>query len=294
MSSTTPSPRENALVPTLFLIGVTALLVYFAIPRPYRDSALETPTPTAAPTLVAVAVAAQPTPEDHLMLMSLGLEEVSSSSVSAGSRLYSTTCTACHGSDAKGIPGLGKTLVDSPFVDKLNDDQLVAFLHVGRAPTDPENTTKVAMPAKGGNPSLTDEDLNAIVDYIRSLNGAKVIQDTTVEVTAVPTLKPFEAIDLNVFGAAPTSAPVEGIAASATPQAPATEIVVDAATPTPVVSYTFETQGQATAEPTTAPAADALPVIDPLMELIPTSVYSYPTGPDATNVPVTYEYEAQN
>jgi mono/diheme cytochrome c family protein len=314
MSSPSTSPRESALVPTLFLIGITALLVYFAVPQPYRDGPLPTATAPQAPTVVAAAAAVEPTPEDHFTLMALGLEEVPASSVQAGSRLFSTTCTACHGSDGKGILGLGKPLVDSPFVNKLNDDQLVAFLHVGRPADDPENTTKVGMPAKGGNPSLTDEDLNAIVDYIRSLNGATVVQDLSADATPVPTLKPFEVINVNAIPVAPANSPTQSApaeSASATPQAPVeatpvtnygydtqAQVTEEAAIPTaieatPVTSYGYDTQAQATptavpAEPTAAPA-----VIDPLMSVIPTSVYSYSTGPDATNVPVTYEYDTQ-
>ena len=289
MSTSSPSPRDNAVVPTLFLLGVTALMVYFAVPQPYREGALPTAVPTTVAAAPTTAAAAMPTPEDHLTLMTLGLEEVPASTVRDGSRLYSTTCTACHGSDAKGVPGLGKTLVDSPFVNELNDDELVAFLHVGRAGTDPQNTTGIAMPAKGGNPSLDDDDLNAIVDYIRSLNGATVVQDASAEATPIPTLKAFEQIDLNVFGSAPTTVPAENVpAASATPQAP----VVEA---TPVTSYGYETQGTATPETDSAltTATQAPSVIDPLMDLIPTSVYSYQTGPEATNVPVTYDYDTQ-
>jgi cytochrome c1 len=52
----------------------------------------------------------------------------------------------------------------------LDEDlALVAFVKVGRPATDPLNTTKVDMPTRGGNPALTDEDLNNIVVYIRSL-----------------------------------------------------------------------------------------------------------------------------
>ncbi len=86
-----------------------------------------------------------------------------------GEALYSS-CQACHGPDARGVSGLGKTLVDSPFIDGNTDEDLVAFIIVGRDPSDPENTTGVGMPAKGGNPALTDDDLFAIVAYIRSLN----------------------------------------------------------------------------------------------------------------------------
>jgi mono/diheme cytochrome c family protein len=280
MSSSAPI-RDNAVIPTLFLIGVTALLIYFAIPRPYRDP--RPPTPTPQPTEVA---AVQATPEDHLLLMSSGLEQVSASSVQAGSRLFSTTCTACHGSDAKGILGLGKPLVDSGFVDSLNDDELVAFLHTGRSASDPANTTKVAMPAKGGNPSLTDDDLNAIVDYIRSLNGATVVQDVAdSEATPIPTVRPFQAIDLGSLPGSSGSTSSETVNATATPQAAAS------ASETPVISYGYQTQGET---PTVAAPSEATPITAVVpSDATPTTAYNYQTGADTTNEPVTYPYESQ-
>lgn len=79
------------------------------------------------------------------------------------------TCSACHGADAKGVTGLGKTLIASDFVNGKSDADLVTFIKTGRPTTDPANTTGVDMPPKGGNPALTDDDLKAIVSYIRSL-----------------------------------------------------------------------------------------------------------------------------
>ena len=89
--------------------------------------------------------------------------------VSKGEEIYSSTCSACHGADAKGIPGLGKDLTNSEFIQGLSDDELVDFMKVGRGASDPENTTGVAMPPKGGNPSLTDDDLRAVVAFLRTL-----------------------------------------------------------------------------------------------------------------------------
>lgn len=91
-------------------------------------------------------------------------------SADAGKDLFSATCASCHGPDAKGLPGSGKNLVTSQFVADQTDDELVDFITVGRAADDPENTTGVAMPAKGGNPSLTDDDLADIVAYLRTIN----------------------------------------------------------------------------------------------------------------------------
>jgi disulfide bond formation protein DsbB len=68
------------------------------------------------------------------------------------------------------VPGLGSDLTTSEFVANQSDSELVAFIKEGRAPDHPENVTGVAMPPKGGNPSLTDEDLSHIVAYIRSIH----------------------------------------------------------------------------------------------------------------------------
>jgi mono/diheme cytochrome c family protein len=86
-----------------------------------------------------------------------------------GEELYQGTCAACHGADATGIDGLGKDLHDNDFTNSLTDPELIAFLEVGRPASDPDNTTGVDMPPKGGNPSLTDQDLQDIVAYLRTL-----------------------------------------------------------------------------------------------------------------------------
>ena len=89
--------------------------------------------------------------------------------VEAGGAVFRGSCRACHGSDGEGVDGLGKPLVDSEFVDGLDDDALVAFIAEGRPADDPDNTSGIAMPAKGNNSSLTDEDLANVVAFIRSL-----------------------------------------------------------------------------------------------------------------------------
>jgi disulfide bond formation protein DsbB len=86
-----------------------------------------------------------------------------------GRQLYIRTCVACHGNDAKGLPGLGKDLTNNPFVKNQPEPQLVDFLKKGRAVTDPSNTTKRDMPARGGDPTVTDQQLADIVAYMRSL-----------------------------------------------------------------------------------------------------------------------------
>jgi disulfide bond formation protein DsbB len=86
-----------------------------------------------------------------------------------GKTVYDTTCVACHGPDAKGLPNLGKDLTTSEFVASQSDADLVNFIKTGRPIGDPLNTTGVEMPARGGNPALTDQDLADVVAYLRTL-----------------------------------------------------------------------------------------------------------------------------
>jgi disulfide bond formation protein DsbB len=85
-----------------------------------------------------------------------------------GQELFNATCASCHGKDAEN-PSVGKDLRDNTFVQDNSDAELVAFVKEGRPASDPDNTTGTDMPAKGGNPSLTDEDLDSIVAYLKSI-----------------------------------------------------------------------------------------------------------------------------
>ncbi len=116
-------------------------------------AATTAPQPTTAPEPTAV-------PEEPKMV----------GDAAAGETSYATYCVACHGPGATGVQGLGKTWVGSEFINSMTDDELVAFVKVGRPATDPANTTGVDMPPKGGNPALTDQQLYDLVAYMRVLN----------------------------------------------------------------------------------------------------------------------------
>ena len=89
--------------------------------------------------------------------------------VAEGEKHFMSTCATCHGRDAMGLPNLGKGLHGNEFVQSKSDRDLVAFLKTGRPAAHPLNTTGVDMPPKGGNPALSDENLEAIVAYLRTL-----------------------------------------------------------------------------------------------------------------------------
>ena len=87
-----------------------------------------------------------------------------------GLELYRGTCIVCHGEGGVGIEGLGKPWVGSTFINERTDEEMVAFLLVGRPADDPENTTGIAMLPKGGNNALTEDDLLDLIAYMRTLN----------------------------------------------------------------------------------------------------------------------------
>jgi len=87
-----------------------------------------------------------------------------------GRALFVNSCSSCHGPNGEGMEGLGLPFTSSAFIGSKTDQELVNFVKVGRAMWDPENTTGVDMPAKGGNPVLGDEDLKHIIEYVRAIH----------------------------------------------------------------------------------------------------------------------------
>jgi len=67
------------------------------------------------------------------------------------------------------LPNIGKDLVESSFVKTTSDSDLSDFIKVGRGAGDKDNSTGVDMPPKGGNPALSDSDIEAIIAFLRSL-----------------------------------------------------------------------------------------------------------------------------
>jgi disulfide bond formation protein DsbB len=88
--------------------------------------------------------------------------------VAQGETLFGQTCFTCHGPDGKGIPNLGKDLTTSEFVSQSTDAELLDYVKTGRPANDPANTTGIAMPPKGGFDFLSDEDIEAIIAFIRT------------------------------------------------------------------------------------------------------------------------------
>ena len=145
----------------LVFVLVSAVLAWVTLPPARRGlAAAESAGITAAEPVVETVPEAAPEAIPA---------QVSSGDPVAGQALYTATCAACHGPAGEGIEGLGKDMTRSEFITGLSDDELVEFIKIGRDPSDPLNTTGVAMPPKGGNPALSDEGLDDITAYLRSI-----------------------------------------------------------------------------------------------------------------------------
>lgn len=84
-----------------------------------------------------------------------------------GATVYVTACATCHGRDLQGIPGLGSGLAPSEFVAGMSEEELAAFIAVGREADHPDNMQGIAMPPRGGNANLTDQELRDVAAYLK-------------------------------------------------------------------------------------------------------------------------------
>jgi mono/diheme cytochrome c family protein len=72
----------------------------------------------------------------------------------AGGKTFASACAACHGQD----------MIQNEFIATKTNQELVEFIKLGGVPNE-----ALVMPPRGGNPSLTDEKLDDIAAYLRSL-----------------------------------------------------------------------------------------------------------------------------
>lgn len=78
-----------------------------------------------------------------------------------GKEVYEATCTTCHATGVAGAPIFGDKAAWAPFIAAGYEDMLNVALN-GRA----------AMPAKGGNPSLKDIEVERAMVYMANEAGA--------------------------------------------------------------------------------------------------------------------------
>ena len=76
-----------------------------------------------------------------------------------GAELFKKTCAMCHQSGVAGAPKLGDKADWGPRIAQGQD---TLYKHA----IEGFNGAKGAMPAKGGNPALSDDEMKVIVDFM--------------------------------------------------------------------------------------------------------------------------------
>jgi cytochrome c5 len=106
-----------------------------------------------APALAAAPAATTPTP-----VAAVTIPPPAAKSADAGAHgkaTYDSICSACHGAGVAGAPKFGDKAAWAARL-KAGKDSLYSTALKGKG----------AMPPKGGNPSLSDADVKAAVDYM--------------------------------------------------------------------------------------------------------------------------------
>ncbi len=81
-----------------------------------------------------------------------------------GERIFLQNCLVCHGEDGSGaMPGVSDLTENTQWL-AIPDDQLMSSIKNGIQ----KPGAAVNMPPKGGNPGLTDDDIKAVITYMRN------------------------------------------------------------------------------------------------------------------------------
>ena len=111
------------------------------------------PGKSAAPTPVAAAPASIPAPAAGAAPAHDG-----GTDIATGKAVYQKTCMVCHAAGIAGAPKAGDKTAWAPHLARGTDQLYMSAIKGFKA-----------MPPKGGNPSLSDAEVKAAVDYMVSL-----------------------------------------------------------------------------------------------------------------------------
>ncbi|MCG7329282.1 MULTISPECIES: cytochrome c5 family protein [unclassified Achromobacter] len=132
-----------------------------------------------------------------------------------GEQVFASVCTACHTAGVAGAPKLGDNAAWAPFIKAGYDEMMKVALH-----------GKGGMPAKGGNPALSDYEVARAVVYMANKSGASLPEPAAPAEDGAK--KEGEAAP-----AAQAAAPAPAAPAAAAPAAAAPAAAPAAAAPAP-------------------------------------------------------------
>ena len=109
------------------------------------------------------------TSPSEALILPQNVADISQADEAAGADIYQQTCVACHGTDGKGLlPGVADFAAATGPLTKSNQ----ALFQSIRNGFQSEGSA-LAMPARGGNPNLSDDDILAVIAYLRERFGVE-------------------------------------------------------------------------------------------------------------------------
>ncbi len=120
---------------------------------PAAESAAPEPAPREAPP--AAETEAQPPAETEVPAAETGVTQ----SGDTGKQVYEGLCVACHAAGVAGAPKFGDKAAWAPRIAQGMDTLYMHSINGFQGKTG-------VMPPKGGNPSLSDAEVKAAVDYM--------------------------------------------------------------------------------------------------------------------------------
>lgn len=125
-------------------------------PAPTEPAAAVTEQAQPAPQAAAEAPAPAPAPAPAAEI------KVAAADADKGKKVYGSTCSLCHAAGVAGAPKAGDKAAWSPRIAQGKD---TLYKHAINGFTGKTG----AMPPKGGNATLSDDDVKAAVDYMVGL-----------------------------------------------------------------------------------------------------------------------------
>jgi mono/diheme cytochrome c family protein len=121
-----------------------------------------------------------------ILMISAGAGDTSSyfqPGVKSGKEVYQKRCLFCHQADGSGVPGMFPPLIGTPKVLGAPDSLIRIVISGLKGPTELKGVTyRQAMPAVG---NISDEEITAVLNYVRTSWGNKAKEITTENVKNV-------------------------------------------------------------------------------------------------------------
>jgi cytochrome c5 len=95
-----------------------------------------------------------------------------------GKAWFALTCVTCHGPTGEGLNNLAPSLKESEFLKTADPIAINLLIRRGRAINDPLNKSGKPMPARGGDPTITDEKVADLVAFVMSMHARTADPET--------------------------------------------------------------------------------------------------------------------